>query len=208
MKLGFGSSNIPKFLGSVHGWFSSVFIVILASHGFWLEFSFGDNSWSANLIDSKFAASIIIKTLDEWDIESLTFRIHKFTTEHFDDTANVFGSFISSEMNNELEILFVRVLLECNLLVKDELVIIGRGDFSCDGWIIELDVHFARELDFHGNWNDVQIVLVHLYLLLVVGHFVVNLLSFSSYIQLIFYWNLDILIKSNYLDLQHYFNIV
>ena len=71
-------------------------------------------------------------------------------------------------MNNELKVLFIGVLLESDLLIEDELVIVGRCNLCGDGSIIELNVHFAWELDFHANGDDVEVILIDLDFLLVV----------------------------------------
>lgn len=53
-----------------------------------------------------------------------------------------------------------------NLLVED-------GDTSVVKdllFIIKLDMHFTWELDFHGNGDDIEVILIYLNLLLIVGH--------------------------------------
>lgn len=71
-------------------------------------------------------------------------------------------------MNNKLKVLFIWVLFEGDLLIEDELVIVGRCNLSGDRSIIKLYVHFTWELDFHGNSDDVEVILIDLDFLLVV----------------------------------------
>lgn len=64
--------------------------------------------------------------------------------------------------------LFIGVFFEGDLLVEDELVVVGRCYFCGDGGIIELYVHFTWEFDFHGNGDDVEVILIDLDFLLLV----------------------------------------
>lgn len=122
------------------------------------------------MVDSEFTAGVVIKALDERDVQSFTFRFHEIAIDKFDDTADVLSALVSSQVDNQLEELFVGVFLEGYLLVEDELVGARWWDLSCDRVVIDLDVHLAWELDFHCDRNDVQVVLVNLYFLLFVRH--------------------------------------
>lgn len=119
------------------------------------------------MIHSKLTTSFIIQTFDERNIESLSLRVHELVTEHFDDTSDVFSTFVSGEVNDKLEVLFIGVLFECDLLIEDKLVVGGWADLCGDGSVIELYVHFTWELDFHINADDVQIILIDFDFLLI-----------------------------------------
>jgi hypothetical protein len=102
--------------------------VVLTSHSHCLPIShrfLGLDSGSTHLVNSKLTAGVIIETLDEWNVNSFAFRLHEITVEKLDDTTDVLGTLVGCEMDNKLEELFLWVLLECNLLVEDELVIGG-----------------------------------------------------------------------------------
>lgn len=86
----------------------------------------GLNSGSTYLINSQLTAGIVIETLDEGDVESLSFGLHEIGIEEFDDATDVLGALVSGEVDNELEELFIGVFLEGDFLVEDELVV-GRG---------------------------------------------------------------------------------
>lgn len=101
--------------------------MVLASHGFAISHHFpGVDSRSTHLIDSEFTTCIIIKALDQGDVEPFSLGFHEITIEQLDDTSDVLGAFVGGEMDDEFEELFVGVFLECNLLVEDELVV-ARG---------------------------------------------------------------------------------
>jgi len=64
IKLWSGASNSTKLLRFIHGGFWLEFRVIFTTQWSGSQFSFRDDPWSTYLVDSKFTASIIIKTLD------------------------------------------------------------------------------------------------------------------------------------------------
>lgn len=140
------------------------------------------NSRSAHLVDSQLTASVIIEAFDEGNIEPFTFRLHEIGIEEFDDTANVLGAFVGGKVDNEFEELFIGVFLEGDFLVEDELVVGGGGDLGGDGVVIDLDVHFAGELDFHGDGDNVEVILVNLDFLLIVWHGDCSLAEFVLFI--------------------------
>lgn len=81
-------------------------------------------------------------------------------------------------MNYEFKVLFIGVLFKGDFLIEDKLVVVGRCNFCSYGSIIELYVHFTWEFDFHGNWDDVEVILIDFDFLLIVWHFSVNLWNF------------------------------
>lgn len=100
--------------------------MVLASHRLPISDHFsGLDSGCTYLVDSEFAASVVIEALNQGDVKSFTFRFHEIGIEKFDDTSNVLSTFIGGEVNYEFEKLFIRVFLEGNLLVEYELVVGG-----------------------------------------------------------------------------------
>ena len=64
IKLWPGASNTTKLLGFIHWRFWLEFRVVFTTQWSWSQFSFCDDPWSTYLVNSKFTASIVIKTLD------------------------------------------------------------------------------------------------------------------------------------------------
>lgn len=74
-------------------------------------------------------------------------------------------------MYDKFKMLFIWILLKGDLLIKGEPVGTGWSNLSGEGIVIVLDMHFARELNFHRDGDDVEVILIHLDFLLIVGHF-------------------------------------
>ena len=195
VELWLGSTDLPCLLILWYRWPCFGIWLVLTSHGFAISHHFPSmDSRSAYLVDSELTASVVIQALNQWDVKSFAFWFHEITVEQLDDTSNVLGPFISGKMDHKFEKLFIRVLLESNLLIEDELVVASGWHLGSDGVVIGLHVHLTWELYLHCDSNDIQVVLVNFNLLLVVGHL---LCSFGELV--LFIYDLGLFLKKKFL---------
>jgi hypothetical protein len=124
--------------------------VILAPQGRLLGRSFFEYSRGGYLVNSQLAQGVCIETLANRHSHALTLRSHQTALHQPNDASHVFVSLLSEQLNDQFNVLFIRLILESYFLVEDELIVGSGSDFGSDATALMFEVDSAGKLDAEG----------------------------------------------------------
>lgn len=91
------------------------------------------NSRSGYLLNSNLTGCFRVKAFCDWDYNDLSFWADELFFNKLQDATNIFGSFISDELDKHFDVFFICLIFEGDFLIEDEFVGGGSWYFCGDG---------------------------------------------------------------------------
>ena len=121
----------------------NLFDLIISKSWFSIDF------WGSNLFYLQLTKGLIVKTLTDSNIDSLTFCSDQLIVIYFQYTSNIFSPFISDQIECDLKELLLNTLSYNNRFIKYKFIDIVWCHLWCQCVWIMFQLHFTWKLYLH-----------------------------------------------------------
>jgi len=121
-----------------------------------------------DLINPQLAESLGVQALTDRNDQSFSLGSYELSLDKFNDSAHVLRTFIAGQLHDDLDILFICLVLDSDLLIEYEFIWWRRSNLSGELFASVLEIKLARKLYLELNVKNIQCVRVDLRLIL--GH--------------------------------------